>query len=204
MGIKGNCNKFIIKSAHFLLLGLAVSLFFCGKPEKEVRTQAVLLNDRAVEIRLDKPDSALYLLDQAIQLDPDYYLAYSNKSSVLLQLGQQVKAIEALKNAVELKPELAEMVVSLGMLYDYTNKPEKAKAEYQKALQLFTARIKNTNKHLVENKMNRAMVLLLLGDKEQGQKEIDQLLQADPENELLQMLVQFDKEEYFKQIFEGQ
>ena len=158
-------------------------------------TKAKELNNKAVDLIISNPDSALVLLDSAIKIDEHFYAAYANKVNIYCSKGEYLKAIEVSKQGLNLKADFAESVTFLGMLYDKTNQPEKAIEQYLKAVQLYDSRLRKSGKYEKANKINRAVALLLLGNDE-GQKEIDNLFATNPEDLTLQMLQNFNKRKY--------
>ena len=176
--------------------------FSCNSQNKQsYDKKAIALNNRASELMNTKPDSALILLNQATEIDPDYYLAHNNKINLFISKGEFDKAIESAEKGVKAKPDLAEAITMLGMLYDYKEQPDKAKEQYAKALEIYNRRLENSDKDVFANKLNRAHTLLLLEKQEEGQKEIERLLQENPNDPTIQMLVEFDKKEYLDDLF---
>ena len=184
---------------------LAVTILLvisCSSPTKSsFDKEAVVLNNRAVNIILTNPDSALILLDEATDIDSHYYVAYNNKVAIFCSKGNYSKAIEANTQALKAKPDLAEGFVFLGMLYDKTEQPDKAKEQYQKAIRLFYYHLSKSNEHEQAYRINKAIALLLMGQKTEGDKEVKNLLTEDSENIVLQRLTIFNKDKYLDEIF---
>ncbi len=60
------------------------------------------LNDIGVRLgRQGKEEAALAVFEEAIQLEPDYALAYYNLGNTLNNLGQPAEAMEAYDSAIE-------------------------------------------------------------------------------------------------------
>ena len=74
--------------------------------------KATELNNRAVNMILDNPDSALILLDQATDIDSNYHVAYGNKVSVYLSQKDFENAIKSAEKGLIAKPDLAELATS--------------------------------------------------------------------------------------------
>lgn len=168
----------------------------------DIDKEAIALNNQAIEIIHSDPDSALRLLDKATDIDKDYYVAYNNKVSVYCSKGDYDNAIKAAVQGLKVKPDLAEAVTMLGMLYDYTRQPDKAKEQYKKAIDLYDNRIATSDKDKQANRLNRAHALLLLGNETEGQKEVRELLKENPDDFTIQMLVDFNKNKYLNDLFE--
>ncbi len=83
--------------------------------------------------------------EQAIQLDPNFALAYYQLGTFRLNykvgpaqvlVYKPETAIEELKKAIELDPKLADAHVSLGLAYYQMDMPELATAEFEKAIEI--------------------------------------------------------------------
>lgn len=159
------------------------------------------LNNRAASMMFSNPDSALLLLNLAIETDKFFYPACANKIQLFCTLGKYDSAIEANKKAIELKPELPEAYTFLGMLYDKTGQHELASDQYRHAIGLFDKNILKKDSTLTENRMNRACALLLSGNEQEGKKEVGELLLVDSGNAALQSLQMFDKDQYLDLFF---
>lgn len=164
--------------------------------------EAIKFNDKAVEfINNGNLDSALLFLEKATEIDSNYYLAYCNKSNIFIKKGEYKKAILELENAIEAKPDFAETVFYLGMLYDFTQSSEKANELYRKSIKLFDERLKKHNLDQVGNRSNRAVAMILLGNVSEGNDELKKLIDKYPENIIIQKFLNFDKEKYFYELF---
>jgi len=91
----------------------------------------------------NKAIKAVRAYEQAIQLKPDYALAYFRRGNFMLYykvgnvkvlMYKPEVAIEDLKKAIELDPKLAEAYVSLGRAYFQMNLTDEATAEFEKAV----------------------------------------------------------------------
>ncbi len=191
-----------MKHSNIILLISVLISFSCdSQNEQGYDKKAIALNNYATELMLNKPDSALLLLNEATEIDPDYYLAHNNKINLFITKGEIDKAIRSAEKSVELKPNIAEAVIMLGMLYDYNGNTDKAKEQYSKALDIFKKRLETSDKNKFENRLNRAYALLLLGEKKEGKTEIQKLLQENPNDYTIQILADFDKEQYLTDLF---
>lgn len=92
-----------------------------------------------------KKIKAIRAYDKAIQLDPNYALAYYRRGHFRLnykigpmsvRVYQPEVAVEDFKKAIELDPELAVAHFSLGTAYHEMDMPEEATAEFAKAAEL--------------------------------------------------------------------
>jgi tetratricopeptide (TPR) repeat protein len=172
-----------------------------SKTEENYDKEAIVLNNRATEIMISNPDSALILLNKATDIDETYYVAHINKVNIYISNGNLDQAINSAKKGVKAKPDLSEAVTFLGMLFDFTGQTDKADEQYQKAIELYDNRLKTSDKDKQANRLNRAQTLLLLGNVTEGQKEVQQLLIENPDDFTIQMLVDFNKDRYLNNLF---
>jgi tetratricopeptide (TPR) repeat protein len=136
--------------------------------------------------------------DQAIDYDSAYQLAYANKSMVLSFLGNYIEAIHTLDYICRLNPDYAEGFVSQGFFYEKTNFIDSANAKYKEALLAYSNRINLTNK--LVDKINKAFIVSLI-NKDEGIKEIDYLIENNPNDSYLkfqkqQLFIEFDREKF--------
>src|ERR1700739_1526638 len=81
--------------------------------------QAKKLNDSAITIvmRTQDYEKAISLLDEATEIDSNYYRAYSNKLAFQLELKQFDKALATAKNLIRIKPQSPDYYITTGILY---------------------------------------------------------------------------------------
>src|SRR5437867_3737760 len=80
------------------------------------------LNNKAEELLNSNPDSALILLDSALKFDSENYILYFNKGHVYISKGEYLKTIGIYKKMLIRKPDFAQGVTFLGMLYEKTGR----------------------------------------------------------------------------------
>ena len=93
-------------------------------------SQAVLNQDR-VTARIN-----LQLLQRALKLNPESYLANANTGKLLLMLGQARQAEPFMVKAVQQRPEAVGALRDLGMVYIMTDQPALALPHLRKAVRL--------------------------------------------------------------------
>lgn len=81
------------------------------------------------------------LWQQVLRLQPNDGAAQANLGLVQLQRGEYNQAVDSLAKAVPINPEDADLMESLGEAYQGNNQPEKAKAAFQRSVD-----IRKTNK----------------------------------------------------------
>ncbi len=78
----------------------------------------------------------LQLLQRALKLNPESYLAHANMGKLLLMSGQAAEAESFLVKAVQLRPESVNALRDLGMVYIVTDRPAQALPYLQTAVRL--------------------------------------------------------------------
>ncbi len=188
---------------YIIILIVATFLIFSciSQTKTNYNQEAIELSNRAAEIMLSNPDSALILLNKATKIDKTYYVAHNNKVNIYIARDDFDQAINSAEQGVYAKPDFAEAVTMLGMLYDYTSQTDKAKEQYLRAIEIYDSRLAKSNKNKKANRVNRAQTLLLLSNNTEGQKEVYKLNKEYPNDFTIQMLVDFDKFKYLSDLF---
>lgn len=180
----------------FLLITLFVLTSCSSKNERRNRPSAtaIKLNDSAAAfmMRLKQGnrqqgnlDSALILLDKAIAIDQDYFIAYSNKVAVYCRQGNFSKAAETAKQLERIQPQNPEAIFELGFLLEKTGKVKEAREKYQKALSLNKKKLKeldSQNKQYLSIQINYALNLIFSNKEDEGKRELNDVLKKDPNN----------------------
>ena len=128
------------------------------KQEDEALEEAVKHYEQAAMLQLDaqmwyevgllyerqKKIKAVRIYDKAIQLDPNFALAYYRRGDfrlnykvgrVSVRMYEPQVAVPDLKKAIELDPKLADAHFSLGTAYHQMDMPEEATAEFVKTVE---------------------------------------------------------------------
>lgn len=125
-----------------------------------------------------KSQEAVESYDRAIQLSPDYAVAYFNRGIALQKLGQLYKAVESYDKAIQLKSDYAAAYCNRGnALKDY-GLPEMAVESYEKAIQ-----IKPDN---AEAYSNRGTALQEMGQLDKAVESHEKAIQLKPDNAAMQ------------------
>ena len=178
-----------------------------------VDPEAKSLNDKAMEQYSQLVFKSLYeskteledvldMLNQAIAIDDDYALAYSNKASVLVKMQRYEEAIETLDQASKLKSDFAEVICLQGFYYEKIGDFSSAKEKYKSAAQAYDNRIAVSNQ--LQDKVSRAFLFLFIKGKSAALNEIDSLQMKHPENQLIigmrNTIIQFDRDTYIDNL----
>ena len=182
---------------------LIISSLYLTSVGQDFDKTAIALNNQASELMVlgAYNDSALILLDKAIEIEPDYHVAYGNRANIFVQKRDFPKAIESMQKSVLAKPDLAEGVCMLAMLYDHVGQEKLATLNYRKAIEIYDARLESHDKLKLSNEMNRAWTFVLLGETEKGMKELKGLLIKNPGDMTLNMFVNLKKQEFLENMF---
>jgi hypothetical protein len=118
--------------AAILVTGLALAAAACSGS-----SQATEHYNRAGELQEGEQwEEAIAELDQAIELDPEFSLAYVRRGTAYFSLEQYEQAIADYDTAIELDPDSAYAYANRGSAYAAVGKRAQAKADYDKALPL--------------------------------------------------------------------
>jgi tetratricopeptide (TPR) repeat protein len=118
----------------FALAALTLALSVCGgMSEAEKHYNAGVDFQEQGQLEEAKTE-----YDEAIRLNPELVLAYSNRGLVYIALGQHEKAVQDLDEAVRLNPELALAYSSRGVAYGVLGQPQRAIEDFTKAIHLDT------------------------------------------------------------------
>jgi tetratricopeptide (TPR) repeat protein len=179
-------------------------------------TRAVNLSNKALELysyvsgeSITAQDSlnlelALDLLDKAIKLDTQYYLAYANKAMVLSKLKKYDEAIEILDRIIKIRPDYAEGIANQGFLYEKIGNIQKATEKYKDAIAAYLRRLNNPYiiKKRVNIQVDIAFMLLLTEGKETAMQVIDTIIAINPDSKIAKYMkgtiMSFNREEFIK------
>ncbi len=81
-------------------------------------------------------NGAIRLYNEALQLKPNFVMAYNNRGTAYNNLSQYDRALADLDAAIELKPDFAEAYNNRGFAYNHLNQNERAIADYSTAIEL--------------------------------------------------------------------
>ncbi len=172
--------------------------------QKKSNTQtAIELNSKAVTLIMSqKYDSALVLLDSSIVADKKFSNAYANKITIYRKLKEYDKALKEAEKLMKLRPDFAENLTFIGILYEEKGKSGKALQFYLRSIELYNKRIlSNTDLKIQEtNKLNRAFLLILSGKEDAGKNELINLKKSGLDSLYINNFLKMSKEEVFHQL----
>ena len=190
---------------HLIFILTLFLAFSCRERKEKFNQEAIELNNRAVKFMANvEYDSALILLDKATKLDSNYYLAYANKVTTYLEIRNFNKALEELEKELKIKPKLAEGWSLAGILYYEKGDTIKALNCFEKSIELFEVRIANPDnkKYLTENRLNRAVSLILIGRENEGRDELNKLKEENLKNLAIDEFQKMSRQDFLRKIFE--
>lgn len=173
------------------IVATIIFLFSC-KQKHTYNPEAIKLNDSAVmmkqsiagfqlERRIGKDSFAkiqLILLNKATKIDSDYLIAYWNKFGIQYALKQYSDVLVTGKEMVRLSPNDALVKYLVGKIYDKTGDTTRARVYYNYYLSycdhILDTMSKN-NKQLEQTKLQKALVLILLNQPQQGHDILEKL-----------------------------
>lgn len=183
-----------IKIYFIVIVWLLQSCNFNSSNNNSSNVDSKVLNNKAMDkyakimfkpLHESKPEliEILEMLNQAIEIDNDYVLAYTNKANVLVKLQRYDDAIKVLEKASNLKDDYAEVISIQGFYYEKIGKLALAENKYNEALIAYDNRIKKSNK--IEDLVARAFLLAFTENKQTALEEINQLQKEHPKNKLI-------------------
>jgi tetratricopeptide (TPR) repeat protein len=110
--------------------------------------------------------------DRAIQVEPNYAIAYNNRGNVRFELGDKPRAIEDYNRAIQLDPNLAMSYYNRGNARAALGDKPGAIEDYNRAIQL------DPNYAIAYN--NRGLARSDLGDKPGAIEDYNRAIQLDP------------------------
>jgi tetratricopeptide (TPR) repeat protein len=123
-------------------------------------------------------NSALEWYDKAIEINPNYAGALTNKGVALDSLGRHEEAIKYFDKAIELDPNLSPVWNNKGIALEKLGRYEEAIKYYDKAIEI--------NPDYADAWNNKGVALDTLGRHEEAIKYYDKALEIDPNNVLAQ------------------
>ena len=150
-----------------------------AQPVHTPTTFAAQRNMDAIEaLKAGRLEEALEKVGQAIEDDPNFHLAYSNKAAILGKLGRHEEAAEVLAEALRRRPDFAQGYVFRGMFLETAGKKEEASSCYAQAIACFDDVIPESGGP--EWAVNRAIAVYLLRGKIDGVTAMNDVLKQYP------------------------
>ena len=173
--------------------------------------KAVSLNDSAVNLLVrivpfqdslnaDLNRKALKYLNQALEIDSLYELAYSNKVDVLKNLGKYQDAIKTLNDATSMIDNYAEAYSTQGFLYEKTGKADSADLMYNAALKAYQDRLSQKPDN-INDRLNMAFLLIFTHNQAEALYEVEDIIEAtgsQQAEDFKAVIKDFDRERFIQ------
>ena len=117
-------------------------------------------------------EDAIKFYKEAIELNPNYYEAYSNRGVVYAQLKQYELAIHDFNKSIDINPYNAITYLNRGATYALLDKNERAIQDYDKAIEL--------NPNFLEAHYNRGLAYHNFGQYYRAIQDYDKAIQLNP------------------------
>lgn len=118
------------------------------------------------------PDKAIAYYDKAIAIDPTCDIAYANKAIFLMDKKDYIAAAACYVELNALRPRAAEYYVGKAFCQHKQGMENAAEESLRYALSAYNYRLKDKKSDIFWNRLNRALVLNLMGRKRTAKKEL--------------------------------
>ena len=140
--------------------------------------KAKQINDKAINtyIRYNKNHdsvvSVIHMLDQALNIDSSYFIAWTNKLGFECQLKQYDNALNTVKRIAIIFPAETDIVFFSGILELKTGHNDEATATFNKLITIYdeVPDTNNNSDHLKTTMLNKGIALKLMGKADESRK----------------------------------
>ncbi|MBU1001802.1 MAG: tetratricopeptide repeat protein [Proteobacteria bacterium] len=119
--------------------------------------------------RYTDPQKALEYLNQAIELDPQYGIAYNDRGNVYNHFSQYKRAIADYERAIDLSPDFSEAYYNRGVTYATLQRHTRAVTDFSQAIKL--------NPDYTKAYYNRGVVYATLGQYQRAILDYDRAIE---------------------------
>lgn len=164
-----------------ILLFIITHLNFCSYAQQTddtnhiVDQRAIEFNDSAVTLIFhgQSYETAIALLDKALQINSNYLMALANKYSFELALHQYNQAIHIAEKMMKIKPQVSKYFVSTGLAYFLSGDSISSQKYFKEAGIIYDRILDTMNKESKDYKFvlqDKAVNLIFSGDAQKGHK----------------------------------
>ncbi|MBN2807852.1 MAG: hypothetical protein JXR22_14440 [Prolixibacteraceae bacterium] len=168
----------------FIFLLFVVWLSACQRqrPQSTGSNTEALYEQISELMNQQQYDSVLIIYDQLILLDSNLWDPHFHKANLFIQQKELEKALEESELVIRKNPALAEGWYTAGVIHDWLGHAAKASEYYLRSLTLFEEKIElaSHDNEVAGHRLNRAILLILMGKEADGQAEIAALYDAFP------------------------
>lgn len=192
---------------YYIVLILFAFISACSEDcsRDSFNEEAIRLNNKGLKFHLmTQFDSAIVYYNQAIEVDPCYYLPHSNLAGVYNAKKDYDNALKQVNLAVEKKPDLSEGWMLSGMLHSLNGHSEKADNSYQKSINLYEQKLISLASSSLNDanqvKFNLAIVYILSGKESIGRDHLLDLAKENPNSAKYKKAIKYDKDDWMESI----
>ena len=172
--LKNNILDFIRKFSNIDQDTIYNDLIGFIENEKNYETAGIHLYQGNAKYESRKYKEAIECYSEAIELNPQYVVAYNNRGVVKSSLGEIEEAIKNFNKAIELNPQYAEAYYSRGNAKSYSGEHEEAIKDYNKAIEF--------NPQFSEAYNNRGNAKSFLGKDGEAIKDYNQAIELNSQD----------------------
>lgn len=168
---------------YFLFSVTIISLFACVD-EQLPATEAIALNDKAMEV-YHYSDSALALLQSAVDIDPNYAVAYQNMIPLQVQKGDFEGALNSNSKIIEMDPTVPDSHCQRGYLLNLSERKTDANSAFKAAKVLYEKHFSAHPNDSLKYAMGYATCLVFLNEHDKANEIIEALKKQSPDNDFV-------------------
>ena len=203
-----------------LFIIFCFTLFACNSHTEQTESNqtvvdslAIQLNDSALERYqnysfgidpdLKNLELAIKELDQAIEIEPEVAIYYSNKAHILLAMDKDDEAIKTLKKVIEFQPDHAEILSAIGFIYEKNENKSEARNWYERSFEAYEKRVEE-NRYVTNSKIHLAFLKFFLQDEEAAITAYYELKDQYPESDevlfMEDLFTDFNREKFLNEF----
>lgn len=148
-------------------------------PDREFSEEIIALNNQATEMQYSDPEAAMRLYDEALNRDPDYWVALANKVNLLLDSEEYAQADACFEKLTELRPRAAEYYVGRALCLHRLGRDDEVQDQLLKAISAYDYRMEESPFHA---RLNRAAILFVLNRDRLARAELEELEKDETEH----------------------
>lgn len=175
-----------------------------SKDEKLVNKASILQMEAGIPISVDdtlKLEKALHLLDEAIIINPQNDLAFTNKVKLLTMLERFPEALDVIKILIESKDNYAEGYSYSGFIYEKIGNNDSSQIMYHKAIHAYDIRISNYGK--LNDEINRAFLFFFISSHKDARDQLAKIINKYPNDKSLKNIEysfdHFNREQFIEE-----
>jgi tetratricopeptide (TPR) repeat protein len=173
-----------MRNITFFSLFAILLLCSCINEKYKPNKKSIELNNLAMKEEMTlNHDKAISLLDEAIKIDKEYYLAYCNKATIYKTIKDYQKAIEVYTQISNIYPQSPLFTLYLGLTFELSGDKIKSSMYYEKTILLSDSLIMRSKniKILESSYLTKIECLKLLNNFEDMNTTIEKALTISTE-----------------------